>query len=192
MADQRSPAPIDSPPLAVPVRSSPFSSRDSPRFARPSSPPLLPIPAQPTPSSSPNPYSPPTPSHLAPPPSYASLTTPLLPSLPSHPRPASHPTHAAFAHDHSDLALPSGFFLLRNKAQGKTLDARGRGTHEGTEVSSGLVGECMRGGGQGLMIIVRARRQICVHPVKQPTLKGSSNSLINNQNNQVLYLDWNG
>lgn len=113
------------------------------------------------------------------PPAYASLASPLLPASEPHsstafsappgpstsfaetPADAGHP---AFQHHHSHLNLPSGFFLLRNRAQGKALDLLGHKTHEGAAFG--------------------------VHPVKQPQLKGLS--LQHNGNNQLFFLDWDG
>jgi hypothetical protein len=106
-------------------------------------------------------------SSLPPPPSYASLSSPLIPShepVASTSSTLAEAVHPAFQHGHSHLNLPSGLFLLRNRAQGKALDLLGHRTHEGAEFG--------------------------VHPVKQPELKGLS--LVNNRNNQLFFLDWDG
>ncbi|GAA5910844.1 hypothetical protein JCM5296_003385 [Sporobolomyces johnsonii] len=120
---------------------------------------------------------PPGPAHrerddsLAPPPSYASIASPLLPphsaalahaSSSAAPPPVS--SHPAFQHAYAHLHLPSGFFLLRNRAQGKALDLLGHKTHEGAEIG--------------------------LHPIKQPQLKGLN--LQHNGNNQVFFLSWDG
>ncbi|GAA5929869.1 hypothetical protein JCM10213_002808 [Rhodosporidiobolus nylandii] len=103
---------------------------------------------------------------LAPPPSYnAAIASPLIPS--STPGPSSSSSlaaHPAFQHKHAHLGLPSGFFLLRNRAQGKTLDLLHHKTHEGAEFG--------------------------LHPVKSPSLRGVS--LQHNANNQLFFLDWEG
>ncbi|GAA5854610.1 hypothetical protein JCM8547_004907 [Rhodosporidiobolus lusitaniae] len=101
-----------------------------------------------------------------PPPSYnASISSPVLPSSALGPSSSSsHAAHRAFQHSQAHLGLPSGFFLLRNRAQGKALDLLGHKTHEGA--------------------------QIGVHPIKQPQLQGLS--LQNNKNNQLFFLDWDG
>ncbi|GAA5869869.1 hypothetical protein JCM1840_007658 [Sporobolomyces johnsonii] len=120
---------------------------------------------------------PPGPAHrerddsLAPPPSYASIASPLLPphsAAPAHASSSAAPppvsSHPAFQHAYAHLHLPSGFFLLRNRAQGKALDLLGHKTHEGAEVG--------------------------LHPIKQPQLKGLN--LQHNGNNQVFFLSWDG
>ncbi|GAA5975238.1 hypothetical protein JCM5350_000199 [Sporobolomyces pararoseus] len=61
------------------------------------------------------------------------------------------------------LNLPSGMFLLKNVAQGKTLDLLGHKSHEGAPLG--------------------------VHPIKEPILKGLS--LQHSKNNQLFFLDWN-
>ncbi|GAA5971823.1 hypothetical protein JCM11641_001529 [Rhodosporidiobolus odoratus] len=103
---------------------------------------------------------------LAPPPPYdATLSSPLIPHYPPGPSSStSLASHPAFKHLQAHLGLPSGFFLLRNRAQGKTLDLLHHKTHEGAPFG--------------------------VHPVKKPTLRGLS--LQHNGNNQLFFLDWDG
>ncbi|GAA5904702.1 hypothetical protein JCM6882_008351 [Rhodosporidiobolus microsporus] len=104
----------------------------------------------------------------APPPDYSiAIASPLLPSHapgPSTSSASAFAAHPAFQHAHSNLNLPSSFFLLRNRAQGKALDLRGHKTYEGAEFG--------------------------VHPIKQPQLKGLS--LQHSGNNQLFFLDWDG
>ncbi|GAA5822057.1 hypothetical protein JCM11251_004842 [Rhodosporidiobolus azoricus] len=103
----------------------------------------------------------------APPPAYnIAIASPLLPAHAPGPlaSTSAYAAHQAFQHKHADLNLPSSFFLLRNRAQGKVLDLRGHKTHEGAEFG--------------------------VHPIKQPQLKGLS--LQNGSNNQLFFLDWDG
>ncbi|GAA5883883.1 hypothetical protein JCM16303_007434 [Sporobolomyces ruberrimus] len=99
------------------------------------------------------------------PPSYlqASLSSPLMHPTPtaSSPRPQRNP---AFEHSWSQFNLPTGMFLLQNRAQGKSLDVLSHHSNEGA-----ILG---------------------VHPVKQPILKGLS--LQHSRNNQLFFLDWNG
>ncbi|GAA6037835.1 hypothetical protein JCM8097_005063 [Rhodosporidiobolus ruineniae] len=106
-----------------------------------------------------------------PPPSYsAAISSPLLvqgeqqQSYGSSGGGTAHAGHPAFQHQHAHLNLPSGYFLLRNRAQGKALDLLGHKTHEGAEFG--------------------------LHPIKQPQLKGLS--LQHSQNNQLFFLDWDG
>ncbi|GAA5975766.1 hypothetical protein JCM21900_001472 [Sporobolomyces salmonicolor] len=108
-----------------------------------------------------------------------SLLLPLtLPSLPLSGLPhAAAPAHAsssasvppvsshpAFQHPDARLQLPSGFFLLRNRAEGKALDLLGHQTHEGAELG--------------------------LHPIKQPQLTGLN--LQHHGNNQLFFLSWDG
>ncbi|GAA6063456.1 hypothetical protein JCM10212_002539 [Sporobolomyces blumeae] len=94
------------------------------------------------------------------PPSYsASLSSPLVPTGPSF-NPAS-----PFNHVHSDEThLPSGMFILKNRAHGKALDLLGHKGHDGAPLGC--------------------------HPVKHPVLRGLN--LQNDRNNQLFFLDWNG
>ncbi|GAA5887337.1 hypothetical protein JCM3774_004576, partial [Rhodotorula dairenensis] len=73
-------------------------------------------------------------------------------------------TDALFDHDWAHLGLPTGFFLLRNAAQGKTLDLVGHRQDEGAELG--------------------------LHPIKQPLLQGVS--LQHKGNNQLFCLGWDG
>ncbi|BGP31195.1 hypothetical protein JCM10296v2_002959 [Rhodotorula toruloides] len=100
----------------------------------------------------------------APPPAYASLASPLVPQHGFQPAELvqQHSPHPAFDHAFAKLNLPRGFFLVRNSAQGKTLDLLGHKQHEGAELG--------------------------LHPVKQPQLQGLS--LQHKQNNQIWFLDW--
>ncbi|BGP07157.1 hypothetical protein JCM10049v2_002987 [Rhodotorula toruloides] len=102
----------------------------------------------------------------APPPAYASLSSPLVPQHGFQPAGSvqQHIPHPAFDHAFAELNLPRGFFLIRNSAQGKTLDLLGHKQHEGAELG--------------------------LHPIKQPQLQGLS--LQHKQNNQIWFLDWDG
>ncbi|KAL7338011.1 Proteophosphoglycan ppg4 [Rhodotorula toruloides] len=102
----------------------------------------------------------------APPPAYASLSSPLVPQREIQPAGSvqQHIPHPAFHHAFAQLNLPRGFFLIRNSAQGKTLDLLGHKQHEGSELG--------------------------LHPIKQPQLQGLS--LQHKQNNQIWFLDWDG
>ncbi|EGU12869.1 Proteophosphoglycan ppg4 [Rhodotorula toruloides ATCC 204091] len=102
----------------------------------------------------------------APPPAYASLASPLVPQHGFQPADSvqQHIPHPAFDHAFAQLNLPRGFFLIRNSAQGKTLDLLGHNQHEGAELG--------------------------LHPIKQPQLQGLS--LQHKQNNQIWFLDWDG
>ncbi|BGP23841.1 ricin B-related lectin domain protein [Rhodotorula toruloides] len=97
------------------------------------------------------------------PPAYASLSSPLVAQHGFQPA-EQHILHPAFDHAFSQLNLPRGYFLLRNVAQGKTLDLLGHKQHEGAELG--------------------------LHPIKQPQLQGLS--LQHRQNNQLLFVDWDG
>ncbi|GAA6004955.1 hypothetical protein JCM10207_008462 [Rhodosporidiobolus poonsookiae] len=108
-------------------------------------------------SSAPSPALPPSPPPTVPPPP----ATGPPPTYEVSSRPVSHP---AFRHAFAHLGLPSGFFLLRNVAQGKALDLLGHKQHEGA--------------------------QFGLHPVKKPQVKGLS--LQHSGNNQLFYLSWDG
>ncbi|GAA5927626.1 uncharacterized protein JCM15063_005950 [Sporobolomyces koalae] len=96
----------------------------------------------------------------APPPSYqASIGSPPL----AQDRPQSQRS-AVFEHPWGQLNLPSGMFILQNRAQGKALDLLGHRSHDGAPFG--------------------------VHPVKQPSLHGLS--LQHTTNNQLFFLDWDG
>ncbi|POY74142.1 hypothetical protein BMF94_2954 [Rhodotorula taiwanensis] len=69
-------------------------------------------------------------------------------------------TQALFDHKWSHLGLPTGYFLLRNAAQGKTLDLIGHRQSEGADLG--------------------------LHPIKQPILEGAT--LQHKGNNQVFFL----
>lgn len=102
-----------------------------------------------------------------PPPAYAAFSSPLVPQHGFGPADAAqqsrqHIQHPAFDHAFAHLNLPRGYFLLRNTAQGKTLDLLGHKQHEGAELG--------------------------LHPIKQPQLQGLS--LQHKQNNQLFFLDW--
>ncbi|BGP15047.1 hypothetical protein JCM10213v2_003002 [Rhodosporidiobolus nylandii] len=103
---------------------------------------------------------------LAPPPSYnAAIASPLIPS--STPGPSSSSSlaaHPAFQHKHAHLGLPSGFFLLRNRAQGKTLDLLHHKTHEGAEYAAVSPAERRAGA------LMRSREQIRPAPYAQLSL----------------------
>ena len=94
-----------------------------------------------------------------PPPPYASMAQPI------ENRPArSRTADALFNHEWAHLGLPTGFFLLRNAAQGKTLDLLSHRQDEGAELG--------------------------LHPIKQPLLQGVS--LQHKGNNQLFCLSWDG
>lgn len=94
-----------------------------------------------------------------PPPPYASIAQPI------ENRPArSRTADALFNHEWAHLGLPTGFFLLRNAAQGKTLDLLSHRQDEGAELG--------------------------LHPIKQPLLQGVS--LQHKGNNQLFCLSWDG
>lgn len=80
------------------------------------------------------------------PPSYAaSITAPL--SAPSQPLQAT--ASPLFDHQHGAQNLPSGFFLLRNRAHNRTLDMVGHRTNEGAEVRS-----CCSGTGERRCVLL--------------------------------------
>lgn len=95
-----------------------------------------------------------------PPPPYAAIAQPIPADQPARTR----ATDALFDHDWSHLGLPTGFFLLRNAAQGKALDLVGHRQDEGAELG--------------------------LHPIKQPLLQGVS--LQHKGNNQLFCLGWDG
>lgn len=69
------------------------------------------------------------------PPSYdAAIARPLEPTASSSDSGAG---HAAFDHRWDGLSLPSGYFLLVNKANGRALDLLGHKTEGGSAVSVG-------------------------------------------------------
>ncbi|GAA6004881.1 hypothetical protein JCM11491_002267 [Sporobolomyces phaffii] len=74
------------------------------------------------------------------------------------------PIHLDDSHPWSRLGLPSGMFLVQNRAQGKTLDLLAHRSHD--------------------------RAPLGAHPVKRPSLRGLS--LQHAANNQLFFLDWNG
>jgi hypothetical protein len=95
-----------------------------------------------------------------PPPPYASIAQPIE----SRPAARSRAADALFNHEWAHLGLPTGFFLLRNAAQGKTLDLLNHRQDEGAELG--------------------------LHPIKQPLLQGVS--LQHKGNNQLFCLSWDG
>ncbi|GAA5986603.1 hypothetical protein JCM10908_003820 [Rhodotorula pacifica] len=104
-----------------------------------------------------------------PPPPYASIAQPLenrpFPDRATQgPTRTSRATDALFDHEWAQLGFPTGYFLLRNAAQGKTLDLIGHRQDEGAELG--------------------------LHPIKQPLLQGVS--LQHKGNNQVFFVDWSG
>ncbi|ORY91613.1 hypothetical protein BCR35DRAFT_298850 [Leucosporidium creatinivorum] len=108
------------------------------------------------------------PSSSDPPPYAASIAAPLLPRSSSTRSLDSHP---AFSHPQaSATGLPSGYFLLRSRTEGqRTFDLLGHRQNDGAEIG--------------------------LHPVKEPVLRAGAsyqNTLQIPQNNQVLYLDYDG